>query len=709
MSIYKDHALDYLKKGYVVIPDKAESKIPAISKWNDYALKMPTKDEVNDWCQIHNANISIMFGKLSGIIGLDLDTNDESVLSQIRHLLPASPVERVGSKGFVRIFKFSGEVSQEVFETYIDPVDGITRKRVILELLSTSKKATLPPSIHPSGKEYTWTTNALLDVERDSLPTLPPNLMNIISEKLKLQQNSFADSYKISAGRNSSLGAFCAEVIKNQDDVESAINKLIDFDKKTNDVPLLGDSSEFKTGLPIINAGKFYFNYLESINVKRSKAGMLPELPVQILSIKLDKKSDAVLIQPKDLPKPTGTLKEMVDYILARSYIEQPTMALASALVTLGTLISRKVVFQGVTPNLYVLNIAESGSGKDSVQQAAKTLLKAAKASQLIGASTYPSEASIIAFLSQQPVRLDVIDEASSFLKAASSGGAPYQSGIGDTLCELYTSANEQYLGKVLAADGGKRVGQCYRPHLNILCSTTFRGISEGISHSTLEKGLFARFLTFFGDDHKPAKRIRNSVPVPDSLTKKLEFWGAWTNPKATGNLMENAPAYEVMIDKDADKLLDVYFYELDDLKCKSSNDTVSRPVIARLYQQMLKVTLISAISNTPDNQLPKVTVDDVKFGYDLIQHFYSQINAFIETTLHDNDRSKNVNKILYLIKKSGQNGLSHIELVNQSRSIRPQERVEIIKDLFEGQKISKKESIEDNIVIHKFFYLGDK
>lgn len=709
MSIYSDHALQYFNRGYIVTPDREKSKIPAIVKWNSYAYKVPTNEEVMEWCSIPKANISVLFGELSGIVGLDLDTDDHNILDQINHLLPESPIERKGSKGYVRLFKYSGEVSQEVFEYYVDPVDNIKKKRVVLELLSTGKKATLPPSIHPSGKTYTWTGANLLEIDKESLPVLPPNLMNVIAEKLKLQQNSFGDTYKVSTGRNSAIGTYCSELISSQDNVETAINKLIDFDKRTNTEPLFSDGEEFKTKLPIINAGKFYFNYLESINMRREKASLSPELPTQLFTLMQNPEvTTSLLIKKPVLPKVTGILKQMIDYIIDRSYVEQPTLSLASALATLGTLVSRKVVFQGATPNLYILNIAESGSGKDSVQQAAKTLLKSAKMQHLIGASQYPSEASIIAFLSQQPVRLDVIDEASSFMKAASSGGSPYQTGIGDTLCELYTSANEHYLGKVLAAEGGKRVGACYRPHINILCSTTFRGISEGVSYSTLEKGLFARFLTFFGDDCKPAKRIKNPVPIPSDLCNALEYWGAWQNPKATGNIAENQPAYEVGIDKDADILLDSYFQQLDDLKCNTTTDTVSKPIVARLYQQMLKLILLSTISNTQEGQLPKASIQDVEFGFNMVQFYYTQINDFIEETLHENDHSRHQSKIMFMIKKAGKAGLTMVDLYRQTRYVKSKDRDGIITDLLLSKMIKQSESIVNNSVIRVFHYIGD-
>lgn len=709
-SIFKINALDYLRKGYAVIPDKQGSKAPAIMDWVKYSSRMPNLEEINNWVEIKDTNIALMLGESSGIVALDLDTDDEHIMSQIAHLLPPSPVERKGSKGWMRFFRYSGENSQEIFETYLDLAENKQKKRVVLELLSHGKKATIPPSIHPKGMEYKWTGKSLLEVNKEDLPLLPSNLMSTIASKLKMEESSFNNTARVSSGRNSVLGTACARVIEQQQNIEQAIDTLIQEDKKVNDSPLFSDGEEFKTKIALINAGKFYFNYLESINMKREKQGLLPELPIKILkSIEEPKSEEASKVKEEFLlPEPTGSLKLITDYILKKSYVEQPTFALSAALTLLGGLASRKMIFQNTSPNVYILNVGESGSGKDSCQQAIKTLLKAAKASGLIGASSYPSEASIMAFLSQQPVRIDVIDEASSFLKAASSGGAPYQTGIGDLLCELYSCSNDHFLGKVLASDGGKRVGACYRPNLNIICSTTFRGVSEGISQSTLEKGLFARFLTFFGDENKPAKRIKDTVNVPNELSSILEHWSTWRNPKATGNIDENIPAYEVGISKEADLLLDSYFYKLDELKCTPGKSLIMKPIVARLYQQMLKIVLISAVSNAKIHHVPVVEVKDVEFGYQFIRYFYSNIEEFIENTLHDNDREKNVNKILHLIKKAGKKGINNMELVKQSKSIRPNERLEIVKDLVEGQQVIRKEKIINNNVIHVFNYIGE-
>lgn len=708
MSIYKDYALEYLRKGYSVIPDKqGPEKKPAILKWNDYCDHFPTIEEVNEWAEIKDTNIAICLGKSSGVVVLDLDTDDQDILTQIAHILPESPVERRGSKGWARFFKYTGEETQ-VLQTQVGG-----KKQVILELLSHGKKITIPPSIHPKGMEYLWTKEPLLKIDKESLPALPPHLFQVIANKLNLEHVTNISAVKSDSGRNSLLTRYCVELIRDQVDFESAIQKLIEHDKTNNEIPLFTDSNENKTAHAVINASRFFTSHLESINVKREKQGLLPELPIGILS-PASNPSCAVVdaaIQENSLvslPSPSGTLKLIYDYILDRSYVEQPVFALSAATALLGVIASRKVVFQNATPNLYILNVASSGSGKDSCLQGLKSCLKAINAYNLIGASSYPSEASIIAFLPQQPSRLDIIDEASSFLKRASSGGAHYQSGIGDLLCELYSCSNEPYLGKVLGSDGGKRVGECYRPHLNIVCSTTYKGVSEGINTATLEKGLFARFLTFFGDSNKPAKRVKDAVPVPPELVKQLQYWYTFKNPLAPGNLDANTPPYSLSVTVEADVLIDQCFYAFDNMRCSAKESSVTRPIASRLFQHMMKLALISAIGNTVIGRLPVVSVKDVEFAFQYIMYFYQSISNFVEASLHDDERSFRFNKMLQFIKSYGTVGVTNIELVKFCKFVNPRERLELLKDMYEGQLITQKIEVKEGKTLHIFIYIGE-
>lgn len=709
MSIFSENCLQYLKKGLSVIPDKG--KRPLVKDWTDYCSRQPTQDEISEWCSnFSEANISVCLGKQSGIIALDFDETDPDLIKIIEPLLPESPIERVGSKGFVRLFRYSGESTQNV---YVKDPNMKNGKRIVLEVLSQGKKVTIPPSIHPTTKEpYIWTKGNLLDVDLNTLPKFPPMLIPHLQSKLQiLESNSYDDDSKITEGRNISLSNYVAKLLKNPHTINETVDKLIQFDKTTHEIPLFSDGKENEVNNENYNALMFYLNHVKYVNKKRIREGKDLELP--IFNSETNVLANLTATKPEDikvpLPKPSGLLGEVYEHILASSYIEQPMFAMSAALGLIGVLASRKFTFQNATPNLYMLNIADSGSGKDSCQQVIKDLLFKIKAGRkLLGATSYPSEASIIQNIDVAPVRLDIIDEASTFLSAATKGGNSYAQGIGDTLCELFSCSNSYYLGKSLASSPN-RVGAVYRPHINLLCSTTYRGIHESISITSLEKGLFARFLVFFGDNNKPSKRLIKKPKIDQSVLDRLAYLFHFKNPNLIeGNFSNfNAPAYKIPLTRSANDRLSEIHLEFDKMRVESKADNFSKPIIARLYQQMLKVVMISAIGNTEVDGLPVVRPDDVNFGYQLIKYYFQNIRGFVQDNLYESQREQKLNKVLNTIKQAGDEGLTNVELANRCKFLSTHERIDFIKDLKEGNRIMIKADEENNNASYRFFYLG--
>ena len=71
-----DAALEYLERGWSIIPIKPEGKRPAI-KWREYQDRLPTEDEVNGWWgQWPNYDIAIVTGAISGLVVVDCDNED---------------------------------------------------------------------------------------------------------------------------------------------------------------------------------------------------------------------------------------------------------------------------------------------------------------------------------------------------------------------------------------------------------------------------------------------------------------------------------------------------------------------------------------------------------------------------------------------------------------------------------------------------------
>jgi hypothetical protein len=689
-NAYKDHGRDYIKQGYSATPAKYESKLPAIKEWTKYCNELPTDTEYLTWSNAFDkSNIDICLGSASGVIALDFDSTDPEIIDLIEHMMPSSPVQRNGKKGWVRFFKYSGE------ESFSLKYNG----EVVVEILSNKKKVTIPPSMHPSGIQYTWEDKGLLDIDKDTLPRLPIGLIPELQNKLQvLMPGTVADgSVKLINGRNDALSSICGKIIQEGKSVSDALTELIKFDKENHEAPLFEDIQQWGHNEPFTNALTFYSNHLRSVNAKRFQKHQEYEVPVtasavnetyieEILKKKEQNKDDQKNIREKELfLNPPGALGGLVNYILQNSYVKQPAFALSASLSIMATLIGRKTRFQGVASNLYLLNIAGSGSGKDQPMQEVKNVLSEINAFYLLGAGDYVSDASLMDELATNPCRVDIIDEASGLLKGVTGGNQAYNGKMADILCELYTSSSSRFLGR-MTAEGRK--GMCDRPNVSLLCATTPTGFSESVNRKAIEKGLLGRFLIFKGESKQPANRITRRATLPDSVKETLLFWKNFEAPQDSGFKLGDVSqrVYDIQASLPGSRLLDQVFRKLDEERQNTPEDSNLLPIISRLYQQTLKIAMISACSRTHKN-VPIVEKEDVEFAFQVVMYFRGIMEDVVENHIFSNETEAKYVKVYNLIKKSGE-GISQPNFNDATRWLKPRERETIIRELINDKKI---------------------
>lgn len=156
--MFSEYAPAYWAAGLPVIPLRPRSKIPSPNAWQAYKDKIPDPDTQAQWLAAYpDGNIGLPLGGQSGMLALDLDSTDPTVLRILRQIMPPTPWERVGKKGAVYMFKFNGERT-----TRIKDEDGNT----IVELLSSGCQVVLPPSIHPDTQMPYVANSDLLKVRK---------------------------------------------------------------------------------------------------------------------------------------------------------------------------------------------------------------------------------------------------------------------------------------------------------------------------------------------------------------------------------------------------------------------------------------------------------------------------------------------------------------------------------------------------------------
>jgi hypothetical protein len=109
------------------------------------------------------ANIGALMG--GAVVCLDFDHDDAALV--ISEVLPESPVNKVGERGWTSFYRAESVIPCEDFYNE----DG----ELVLQILGAGKQTVLPPSIHPKTKQpYRWTNgHSLYDTPVEELPLLP--------------------------------------------------------------------------------------------------------------------------------------------------------------------------------------------------------------------------------------------------------------------------------------------------------------------------------------------------------------------------------------------------------------------------------------------------------------------------------------------------------------------------------------------------------
>lgn len=225
--MFRSHAPAYWAAGLPAIPLRPAQKMPIPNAWQTFATVLPDPETQTDWlARYGDGNIGLVLGPQSGMVALDIDTEDEALISVIRSVAPTPVWIRRGKKGAVWMYKFSGEKTSR-----IKGDDGQT----IVEILSTATQVVLPPSIHPDTRQPYVADGDLLQV-KDRLPSLPPDFETqlrtaLIGAGVRLQTRGAVKitTWVPSGGRDSAMVGVCGllarEVVKGERTLKEALSE----------------------------------------------------------------------------------------------------------------------------------------------------------------------------------------------------------------------------------------------------------------------------------------------------------------------------------------------------------------------------------------------------------------------------------------------------------------------------------------------------
>jgi hypothetical protein len=641
---WDSNALQYLAKGYSVIPLMPKQKGPKLTGWTTYCNNLMDPETAKEFYGKDN-NIGLALGPATGLCAVDIDTNDEAWLSKIEKLLPYSPVRKKGAKGYTAFYKYNGLPSKSVKSE--DGTAGI-------DFLSVGKQTVLPPSIHPSGIAYEWVSKeTLLTFPKGDLPELPEAVLDQLLALFKPRQQKIVEiAPKHYKDANIEIVEKALSYINPDQSYDTWIQVGLalqsEFGEQTGGdifvrwsargqkfdgaVECLRKFSSFHDPREITISTLFFLarqnGYegekdfgLEAIKAKAE----LGESLIDTWTKPEDTISDREELK-RIILEPVGFIADVAEWIKTVSLYKQDLFAVAAAASFVSICYAHK--FRGRTDtrtNNYIIAVGASGSGKSKICDSALWLMSHAPQklrARLMGEMA-SSSGLVDELLARDGMAYAYIDEIGQFFRfARSENSSQYTKAIGAEMTKIFSKANEVYQTQAYSSAAKRPVREIQEPCLVIFGQSVPDRLYGSLTSADFKDGFFNRFtLIEINDDERPVRNPDYKMPQDYYPKAIYDFWDqfdAWTSNEIMkvnrqdnlqGNPNTLLPVYTDAANKMLDDCFDYYQVTLPD---SLDEKDMFREPLTRAYEQIEKYALVAC---EYVNNRPVVTERSVKWA----------------------------------------------------------------------------------------------
>ena len=731
--------------GFPILPIVPGEKFPGTFQqkkwfpykgWMKHAARATTEHELAIWKQWPQAGIGVVGGVVAGI---DIDVTDAAVADELVNiayrLLGTTPAVRIGH----------APKRMLVYRTQA-PFKGI--KAHPLEVLCLGQQF-VSYAIHPgTGQPYQWPETSLADLRIEDLPVISEaQARAFIDEGLAILPESLRPARlpertspvpfrpdRPMAATGEQRGTFEA--------VADALRHIVNADLPYDDwvrigLAIKGALSEDGAGLfaewsassgknvpeatarawasfrpAIIGAGTLYHlaqsnGWSPDAAITLNPANKPPPGPHPAAEFvqKLHTLPDAAPREdappfldgpewdPTDLD---GVLGLLVNHMLETATRPQPILAVGNALCALGALMGHRYRTEtNLRSNLYIVGIADSGSGKNHSREVINKLFFEAKLAQYLGGNKIASGSGLLAALKRHPALLFQQDEFGMFFQAVADRrhGQRYLTEILDLMTELYTASGTMFLGTEYASVGVKTTRQdITQPCLCVYGTTTPHHFWSALQSTNVVDGSLARFLILPTDDDYPEENENVGIQKsPASLLRALARvanGGIAGKGNLAGLTTDGTTAVDPMV-VPMEPSARVLFKNLKQTvtnRLRQARGTPFTSLLSRIGENAAKVALIRGVSFNPTQ--PVIREQDAAWAIALVEISVATVIRMVEEHVADNIVEHNHKRVLGILRNAGPQGITKTELGDKSRFLTRRDRNEILADLLDDETI---------------------
>jgi hypothetical protein len=721
--------------GYAILPIGPGTKKPGQFKrgawadypeWNRHAERATTEVEVTTWSAWPDCGIGIVGGAVAAV---DIDIVEDAELALHIERLAR---DRLGDTPALRIGKAPKRML--IYRT-AEPFRGI--KHHPLEVLCLGQQFVAYATHPDTGAPYAWPDEGLADLDITDLPEITAEAAStfleeayaLLPEALRQRRLSTATASAENLRSHSQIGTLPA--------IASALawlpNAELDYDswmrigmalkgalgeagadvfadwsaQAAKDVPATTMKAWASFKPDRIGAGTIYHLAMErgwqpggDLRLDGSlpeggdhpAAGLLSRLGVQP-----DEGGDTPTSPQFTLVMPDGLVGDLTEYMLTTARRPQPLLSLGASLCAIGALMGRQYRTESnLRSNLYVVGIADSGSGKNHAREIINEVFFEAGLAHHLGGNKIASGAGLLTALHRQPAILFQIDEFGMFLAAAADRkrSPRHITEILDNMTELFTAAGGIFLGAEYAnRDGTNERRDIVQPCLCVYGTTTPLHFWGALQGANVVDGSLARFLILPSDEDYPdeniAVGIRQAAPALIRGLKRVAAGGGHHKGNLMGKTADQNTTVTPMIVPMTDeararfKALSV---ELTG-ELRAAAGTACTAILARIGENALKLALIVAVGRDPAR--PEIDLTATEWAIEFVRYYAQRTMAAVERHVADTETEAHLKRLKEIIRAAGFKGITKSEVTRASQWLKSRDRNEILETLIESGDIT--------------------
>ena len=385
---------------------------------------------------------------------------------------------------------------------------------------------------------------------------------------------------------------------------------------------------------------------------------------------------------PDELFNVPGFVSELMGYTLRTAPYPNKALAFAGAFAMLAHLCGRKFTDEfGTRPNVYILSLANSGSGKQH-PRSVNVSLAALKGFASEMGDYFASGEGLEDALLVSPASFFQVDECDVLFNTVKMKDTRAEM-INSMLLRFYSESSSAHIMRKKALQRGQHAASTtiIQPHLTFLGTAVPRFLYQALSERVMENGLLARCLVLEAGPRGDANDnpIMEDFPqrVLDDITQLIrighenELFSEFPQPRIVG------------IESRARERLKEVRHEADAhyKRFEKTNSACALALWARAAEKVAKYSLVYAVSQSVLN--PVVTPEAVEWARALVFHATRRMLYQAGLYVYDSEFDALMKRVLQKITIKGGGRLSYRQLL-RSISIEKDELKRVLATLIE-------------------------